>query len=71
MQPKIIIKGETTIHGLRGDGAGTGDLWEKFEKRYAKKPFERVGENAYEIRTFDGKKPARPGSDVRWVMSVH
>lgn len=64
MPPNIIIKGEIAIHGLRGDGAGTGNLWKKFERRYAKKPFERVGENAYEIRTFDGRKPARPGNDV-------
>jgi hypothetical protein len=52
MQSKMIIKGETAIHGLRGDGMNTGALWEKFEKRYAKKPFEKVGEDAYEIRTY-------------------
>lgn len=64
MQPKIIIKGEMAIHGLRGDGADTGALWGKFEKRYTKKPFEKVGDNAYEIRTFDGKKPTSPGRDI-------
>jgi predicted transcriptional regulator YdeE len=64
MQPKMIIKGETAIHGLRGDGANTGAVWEKFEKRYAKKPFEKINDDAYEIRTYDGKKPIRPGADV-------
>jgi predicted transcriptional regulator YdeE len=64
MYTKMIIKGETAIHGLRGDGANTGALWDKFEKRYAKKPFEKVNEDAYEIRTYDGKKPVRPGADV-------
>lgn len=64
MQPKIIIKGEMAIHGFRGDSTETGALWEKFEKRYAKKPFEKVGENFFEIRTSKGKKPAHPGSDV-------
>jgi predicted transcriptional regulator YdeE len=61
MQPKMIIKGETAIYGLRGDGANTGALWEKFEKRFSKKPFDKIGDNAYEIRTFKG---AKPGADV-------
>lgn len=52
------------IHGLRGDGANTDALWSKFKKRYLKKPFEKVGENTYEIRTFDGKKPPRTGNDI-------
>jgi predicted transcriptional regulator YdeE len=64
MQPKMIIKGEMAIHGLRGDGMNTGALWEKFEKRFVKKPFEKINEDAYEIRTYDGKKPVRPGADV-------
>jgi predicted transcriptional regulator YdeE len=64
MQPKMIIKGEMAIHGLHGDGANTDALWEKFDKRYAKKPFDKIGVNAYEIRTYDGKKPIRPGADV-------
>jgi hypothetical protein len=34
MIPKMIIKGETAIYGLRGDGTNTGALWEKFEKRF-------------------------------------
>jgi predicted transcriptional regulator YdeE len=61
MIPKMIIKGETAIYGLRGDGANTGTLWAKFEKRFSKKPFDKIGEEAYEIRTFKG---AKPGADV-------
>jgi predicted transcriptional regulator YdeE len=61
MQPKMIIKGEAAIYGLRGDGANTGALWEKFDKRFSKKPFDKVGEDAYEIRTYKG---AKPGADV-------
>jgi predicted transcriptional regulator YdeE len=61
MQPKMIIKGETAIYGLRGDGMTTGALWEKFEKRFSKKPFEKTGDDAYEIRTYKG---AKPGADV-------
>ena len=64
MQPKMMFMGETAIHGLRGSGAETTALRKKFEKRYAAKPFERISENAYVIHTFDGEKPARPGSDV-------
>jgi hypothetical protein len=64
MPPKMIIKGETAIYGLRGDGAYTGALWEKFDKRFSKKPFDKIGEDAYEIRTYDGKKPVRPSADV-------
>ena len=64
MQPKIIIKGEKAIHGIRGDGGEPNTLWEKFEKRFVRKPFEKVGECAYEIRTSNGKKPVRPGRDV-------
>jgi hypothetical protein len=33
MQPKVIIKVEFAIYGLRGDGANASALWEKFEKR--------------------------------------
>jgi predicted transcriptional regulator YdeE len=58
MQPKMIIKGETAIYGLRGDGANTGALWEKFEKRYTKKPFDKTTDAAYEIRTYNGAKPS-------------
>jgi predicted transcriptional regulator YdeE len=61
MQPKMIIKGETAIYGLRGDGANTGALWEKFEKRFSKKPFDKTTDDAYEIRIFEG---AKPGADV-------
>jgi predicted transcriptional regulator YdeE len=61
MQPKMIIKGEISIHGLRGDGTNKGALWEKFEKRYAKKPFNKITDDAYEIRTYKG---AKPGADV-------
>jgi predicted transcriptional regulator YdeE len=60
----MIIKGEMVIHGLRGDGTNMGAVWEKFEKRYVKKPFDKVVEDAYEIRTYDRKKPVRPGVDV-------
>jgi predicted transcriptional regulator YdeE len=61
MEPKMIIKGETAIYGLRGDGLNTGALWEKFKKRFSKNPFEKVTDDAYEIRTFEG---AKPGADV-------
>ena len=64
MQPRIMIKGEMAIHGLRGDGSETQNLWHKFEKRFAKKPFDRIGENAYEFRSFKGEKDAREGHDV-------
>ncbi|MDR0948642.1 MAG: GyrI-like domain-containing protein [Lachnospiraceae bacterium] len=61
MKPVIRIKGETAIYGLRGDSANTGALWEKFDRHFSKKPFDKIGEEAYEIRTIKG---AKPGADV-------
>lgn len=64
MQPRIILKSEMSIHGLRGDGVSIETLQQKFKKRFATKPFDKIGENAYEIRFSDGIKPAPVGRDV-------
>lgn len=64
MQPRILIKGEMAIHGLRGDGSETQSLWNEFARRFAKKPFDKIGETFYEFRSYCGEKSARDGHDV-------
>ena len=64
MQPIIIKKDKLCVTGLSGDGGNTGKVWEDFEKAYGANPFPKVCEHAYEIRFWDGEKPAQKGMDI-------
>jgi predicted transcriptional regulator YdeE len=64
MQPKMIITGEISVTGITGDGAKTAEVWNKFEGKYAKSLFPKVGEDAYEIRYHDGERKVTNGKGV-------
>ena len=64
MQPKIISKDTMNIAGLTGNGSDTGAVWGEFETQFAKHPFPKADENGYEIRFYDGEKPAASGKDT-------
>ena len=64
MQPTIITLDKLFIAGLTGDGNKTGEVWGEAENLYDKKPFKKSDDNGYEIRFFDGEKPATPGKDI-------
>ena len=64
MKPTIIKKDTLFITGLSGDGNQTGRVWEDFESAYIAKPFPKAEEHGYEIRFYDGEKPAQRGQDI-------
>ena len=64
MQPTIIRKEKLFITGITGDGQQTGKVWGDFENAYDAKPFPKADEHGYEIRFWDGDKPASKGKDI-------
>jgi len=60
-QPRIIRRDMMCIVGLSGNGSKTRSVWESFERRYDKHPFQKADEASYEIRFWPhrvtGKKP--------------
>lgn len=64
MQPKIISRDGLFVAGLTGDGAKTGEVWNDFDNQYNGKPFPKADECGYEIRFWDGEKPAVHGKDI-------
>ena len=64
MQPVIISCDALTIKGISGSGSVTGKVWGEFTSRYDRAPFDKADNDAYEIRFFDGEKPAEAGKDI-------
>ena len=64
MQPTIVKKDKLQITGLTGNGNDTGKVWADFDAAYDSKPFSKACEHGYEIRFWDGDKPAPKGMDI-------
>lgn len=59
LNPKIIKRDEIIVAGTSGDGSDTGNIWSRFEKLSREKPLKnKVSDNGYEIRLYDGDKCA-------------
>ena len=71
MKPIIIKRDKLFITGLSGDGNQTGPVWEDFDNRYNAKPFPKAEEHGYEIRFYDGEKPALKGQDIHVGFSTN
>lgn len=57
LSPNIIKRDTLIIAGISGDGNKTGDVWGAFEQLSKEKPLEnKISENGYEIRMYDGVK---------------
>jgi hypothetical protein len=64
VSPRIVHRGEITVTGLRGDGLQTAEVWNSFDAAYKEKPFTRANSGGWEVRFYDGERPAAPGADV-------
>ena len=64
MKPTIIKKDKLFITGLSGDGNQTVKVWEDFDSAYIAKLFPKAEEHGYEIRFYNGEKPAQQGRDI-------
>jgi predicted transcriptional regulator YdeE len=64
MKPKMISKNKLFITGISGDGRKTGELWNHFDALYHNNPFSKADEKGYEVRFYDGDKPAVRGKDI-------
>ena len=57
VNPKIIKRGEIIIACTTGDGDKTYEVWQEFEKLSQEKPLKnKISENGYEVRLYDGEK---------------
>ena len=57
VNPKIINRGEIIVACTAGDGNKTYEVWQAFEKLSKDKPpCNKVSDNGYEIRIYDGEK---------------
>jgi AraC-like DNA-binding protein/predicted transcriptional regulator YdeE len=55
VNPRIMKRGALAIAGVSGDGARTGEVWERFMKLIAEVDIpNRLSESGYEVRTYDG-----------------
>jgi predicted transcriptional regulator YdeE len=64
VSPRIVRRGEITVTGLSGDGLRTAEVWNGFDAKYKEKPFARADSGGWEVRFYDGERPAVPGADV-------
>jgi AraC-like DNA-binding protein/predicted transcriptional regulator YdeE len=57
LNPQIIMHESMMIAGVCGDGNKTWDVWNRFEALSKEKPLiNRLSENGYEVRLYDGDK---------------
>lgn len=57
VNPSIIKKGKILVAGTSGEGSRTGEVWQEFIKLSKKTPLaEKVSDNGYEVRLYDGEK---------------
>jgi predicted transcriptional regulator YdeE len=50
--PAIISRDQIIVRGISGDGAKTGELWQRLSSEFEAHPFEHDSSCAYEIRIY-------------------
>ncbi|MDR0324796.1 MAG: GyrI-like domain-containing protein [Oscillospiraceae bacterium] len=62
MNPTIMKREPLIIAGVSGDGDKTGEVWSAFERLSKEKPLSnRLSDNGYEIRLYDGSSVVHVG----------